>query len=93
MPASLRYSAPRVRTTAVFPLKVVTQLGEGMEHAPNQFMTPTLEPETVAEEIAAALNSGLSQHLLMPAIANVIPWLRVMPDWVRRVVAVVSSAS
>lgn len=61
-----------------------------MEHSPNQFMTPTLEAETVAEKIAEALNSGLSQHLLMPATANMIPWLRVFPDWTRRIIAVVS---
>jgi len=55
-----------------------------MDAAPNQFFAPTLEPEFVAEQIADALNSGLSQFIMLPALANLIPWLRVWPDWMKR---------
>ncbi|KAN0065245.1 hypothetical protein ACQY0O_001742 [Thecaphora frezii] len=83
-----RYGAPRVRTTLVAPTKVRTAMGNGMEDASNPFLTPTLEPVQVAQQVVAALDSGLSQHIMTPHFANLLPWLRVLPDWYRRLLSV-----
>lgn len=82
-----RYNAPRVRTTLVAPTKVRTALGDGMEDHADPFFTPVLEPVQVAEKVVAALDSGLSQHLMLPFFANLLPLLRMMPDWYRRLLA------
>lgn len=84
-----RYNAPRVRTTLVAPTKVRTALGDGMEDHADPFFTPVLMPVQVAQKIVAALDSGLSQHMMLPAFASLLPWLRALPDWYRRLVAVV----
>ncbi|SPO41239.1 related to retinal short-chain dehydrogenase/reductase [Pseudozyma flocculosa] len=75
-----RYSAPRVRTTLVAPTKVRTALGDGMEDHTDPFFTPVLEPVQVARQIVGALDSGLSQHIMTPHFANLLPWLRALPD-------------
>lgn len=82
-----RYGAPRVRTTLVAPTKVRTALGDGMEDHADPFFTPVLEPIQVAQAVVHALDSGLSQHLMLPAFANLLPLLRMMPDWYRRLLA------
>ncbi|PWZ00066.1 NAD(P)-binding protein [Testicularia cyperi] len=84
-----RYNAPKVRTTLVAPTKVRTALGDGMEDHADPFFTPNLEPIQVATKVVGALDSGLSQHMMLPAFANLLPWLRAFPDWYRRLVAVV----
>lgn len=84
-----RYNAPRVRTTLVAPTKVRTALGDGMEDHADPFFTPVLMPVQVAQKIVDALDSGLSQHMMLPAFAELLPWLRALPDWYRRLVAVV----
>ncbi|CDR88338.1 related to retinal short-chain dehydrogenase/reductase [Sporisorium scitamineum] len=86
-----RYNAPRVRTTLVAPTKVRTALGDGMEDHADPFFTPVLEPIQVAEKVVWTLDSGLSQHLLLPAFANLLPWIRAAPDWFRRGLAVLDN--
>ncbi|CDW99061.1 hypothetical protein [Sporisorium scitamineum] len=76
-----RFNAPRVRTSLVAPTKVRTALGDGMEDRADPFFTPVLEPVQVAEKLVWALDSGLSQHMILPAFANLLPFLRAGPDW------------
>lgn len=86
-----RYNAPRVRTTLVAPTKVRTALGDGMEDHADPFFTPVLEPIQVAEKVVWTLDSGLSQHLMLPGFANLLPWIRALPDWFRRLLAVLDN--
>lgn len=86
-----RYNAPRVRTTLVAPTKVRTALGDGMEDHADPFFTPVLEPIQVAERVVWSLDSGLSQHLMLPGFANLLPLLRTAPDWFRRLLAVLDN--
>lgn len=87
-----RYNAPRVRTTLVAPTKVRTALGDGMEDHADPFFTPVLEPVQVAEKVVWSLDSGLSQHLLLPGFANLLPWIRALPDWFRRLLAILDNS-
>ncbi|SNX85110.1 related to retinal short-chain dehydrogenase/reductase [Melanopsichium pennsylvanicum] len=86
-----RYNAPRVRTTLVAPTKVRTALGDGMEDHADPFFTPVLEPIQVARKVVWSLDSGLSQHLMLPGFANLLPWIRCAPDWFRRLLAVLDN--
>ncbi len=86
-----RLQRPRVRTTLVAPTKVRTALGDGMEDHADPFFTPVLEPIQVAEKIVWSLDSGLSQHLMLPNFANLLPLLRMAPDWFRRLLAVLDN--
>lgn len=86
-----RYNAPRVRTSLVAPTKVRTALGDGMEDHADPFFTPVLEPTQVAEQIVWSLDSGLSQHLMLPGFAVILPWIRAAPDWFRRLLAVIDN--
>lgn len=82
-----RYNAPKVRTSVVCPLKVSTQMGDAMRDQDTQFLVPTLDPKSLAEEMVKVLESGLSAHLVTPLFAQLIlPGLRGMPDWFRWVV-------
>lgn len=86
-----RYNAPRVRTTLVAPTKVRTALGDGMEDHADPFFTPVLEPVQVAQKVVWTLDSGLSQHLMLPGFANLLPLIRAAPDWFRRLLAVLDN--
>lgn len=77
------YKCPNVRTTLVTPLKVNTLLGHALSSSKQQFLTPDLEPIDVAVEIVDALDSGESQNIAMPAICNLLPLARALPDYVR----------
>lgn len=81
-----RYFSPKVRTSICCPTKVRTALGDGMEDHAMPFFTPNLEAIQVGRAIVGALDSGLSQYLIMPEFARVLPWLRAMPDWMRRII-------
>lgn len=63
------------------------------EDHPDPFFTPVLEPVQVAQKIVDAYESGLSQHIIAPMLMNMLPWLRVMPDWMKRIIAIVSVMS
>lgn len=55
-----------------------------MADHPNQFLTPTLLPETVARRIVGAIDKGLSEHLMMPGYTEILPLLRGIPSWMKR---------
>ncbi|WFC97353.1 hypothetical protein MYAM1_000063 [Malassezia yamatoensis] len=77
------YKAPRVRTTVVTPTKVRTKLGHALKDAHNGFIVPTLEPIEVAQAMADALDSGLSQNISQPLATKLLMFVRAMPDWYR----------
>lgn len=87
-----RHRATNVRTTIVCPTKVATKLGATLADHPNQFITPTLLPETVARRVMRSLENGLSEHLMMPAFAEILPAMRGVPIWLKRFVELVRAS-
>ncbi|KAK0541475.1 hypothetical protein OC835_000124 [Tilletia horrida] len=81
-----RYKSRRVRASVFLPTKVQTALGEGMEDHPDPFFTPTLSPVQCAEWIVDAFDRGLSEHIIAPNVMGMLPWMRVVPPYVRRFV-------
>ncbi|KAL9933467.1 hypothetical protein V8E36_007643 [Tilletia maclaganii] len=79
-----RYKARKVRASVFLPTKVQTAMGEGMEDQPDPFFTPTLSPIQCAEWIVDAFDKGLSQHIIAPGFMSTLPWMRVVPPYVRR---------
>lgn len=79
-----RYFAPRVRTSIIAPTKVRTALGDGMEDHKMPFFHPNLEPFELGRTIVGAIDSGLSQYLVMPGLMKLLPFIRAAPDWFRR---------
>lgn len=79
-----RYFAPRVRATIVAPTKVRTALGDGMEDHELPFLHPVLDPYQVGRRVLEAVDSGLSQYLVLPRLMQPLPGLRGFPDWLRR---------
>ncbi|CAD6886459.1 unnamed protein product [Tilletia laevis] len=79
-----RYKAPRVRASVFLPTKVATALGEGMEDQPDPFFTPTLSPIQCAEWIVDSFDRGLSEHIIAPSFMSMLPWMRVVPPYMRR---------
>ncbi|KAE8269854.1 hypothetical protein A4X09_0g2487 [Tilletia walkeri] len=84
-----RYKANRVRASVFLPTKVATALGEGMEDHPDPFFTPTLSPVQCGEWIADAFDRGLSEHIIAPNVMAMLPWMRVVPPYVRRHIEIV----
>lgn len=82
-----------MRTSLCAPTKVQTTLGNSMESHEMPFLHPTLEPIQVARNMVEALDSGLSHYMVMPGFMKVLPLLRGMPYWFRRVVDEVSVAT
>ncbi|WFD39049.1 uncharacterized protein MJAP1_002019 [Malassezia japonica] len=83
------YKAPRVRTSIVTPTKVRTLLGHALKDTDNAFISPTLEPVQVAEAVVGAVNSGLSQAISQPLMTKLLPFVRAMPDWYRKLIEIV----
>lgn len=84
-----RYNAPRVRASIVGPTKVRTSLGDGMEDHKMPFLHPTLEAWEVARSIVSAFDSGLSHYMVLPGSMKILPAVRCMPDWGRRIVELI----
>lgn len=83
-----RYGARKVRASICTPTKVRTALGDGMEDHKMPFFTPNLMPIQVGRAIVGALDSGLSHYVIMPEFARILPWMRAVPDWTKRMVQV-----
>lgn len=76
-----RYNAPKVRTVVVTPGFTRTSLFQGW-NGKNNFMTPLLEVETVAEEIVKKILTGTSGQLVLPGSGNMIAvHMRSLPYW------------
>lgn len=86
--------ATNVRTTVVCPTKVATMLGANLADHPNPFLTPTLLPETVARRIVnGSISKGVGEHLMMPSYTGLLPWMRAVPSWIKRLIELVSFSS
>ncbi|KAK0548981.1 hypothetical protein OC846_000249 [Tilletia horrida] len=83
-----RYKSKRVRTSVFLPTKVQTALGEGMENHPDPFFMPTLSPVQCAEWIVDAFDRGLSEHIIAPNVMGMLPYVRVLPPYIRRFIEV-----
>lgn len=83
-----RYGAPKVRASICTPTKVRTSLGDGMEDHNMPFLTPNLMPIQVGRAMVNAIDSGLSHYIIMPQFMRILPWMRSVPDWVKRIVQI-----
>lgn len=86
---NVRYGARKVRTSLCAPTKVRTAMGDAMEDHSLPFFTPNLMPIQVGRAIVGCLDSGISQYLIMPEFARMLPWMRSVPDWLKRIVQLV----
>jgi all-trans-retinol dehydrogenase (NAD+) len=76
-----RYSAPKVRTILITQGFTKTPLFQGF-HSDDNFMSPSLHPQTVAEGIVKKVLSGESGHVVLPGSSNLIATnLRSFPYW------------
>jgi all-trans-retinol dehydrogenase (NAD+) len=79
-----RYNAPKVRTVLVTQGYTKTPLFEGFKNgAP--FLLPSLEPETVAEEIVEKMLGGRSGHLVLPETGSILAGFRGWASWFQHV--------
>jgi all-trans-retinol dehydrogenase (NAD+) len=75
-----RYNAPKVRTVVINQGYTKTPLFVGYNNEA-KFMAPSLEPETVAEEIVKSVLAGKSGQVLIPGIGSMLALLRGFPHW------------
>lgn len=79
------YNATGVRTSAICPLRVETELTKGtMASSSNQFMVPDQTIDGVAKRIVNVLESDKSTVVLSPAFMNVLVHVRSWPAWFQR---------
>ena len=78
--AELSGTAPRVRTVLVCQGHSRTLLFDGYDTG-NQFLVPTLEPETVAEAVCAQVFAGRSGQVNLPILGGLSAALRALPYW------------
>ena len=93
-PLLRRYKAPRVRTTVVTPGHIRTPLFADVKtSALAAFLSPTLEPQAVAQAMVDALERQESSHIAMPFYAHSAPLLKTLPSFLRDLAQWVSQAS
>ncbi|CRG90473.1 Estradiol 17-beta-dehydrogenase 11 [Talaromyces islandicus] len=79
----MRYRAPRVRTVLVTPAYAKTFVTRDMDPQ-NSFVSPLLEPETVAEAVVNQVLSGQSGYVGVSAAADLVTFnLRCLPLWIQ----------
>jgi hypothetical protein len=77
----MRYKAPRVRTVLVTPAYAKTFVTRDMDPQ-DSFISPLLEPETVAEAVVNQVLSGQSGYVGVSAAADLITFnLRSLHLW------------
>ncbi|KJZ78409.1 hypothetical protein HIM_02447 [Hirsutella minnesotensis 3608] len=74
------YNAPKVRTVLAHPGHVKTSLFEGFSQG-SSFMTPSLEPDSIAEAVVKQVLAGRSARIILPSGSASAAALRVLPDW------------
>jgi all-trans-retinol dehydrogenase (NAD+) len=77
-----RYNAPKVRTVVINQGYTKTALFQGY-HNNSKFLMPTLEPETVAEEIVKQILKGMSGQVILPGYANTLTYFKGFPHFMQ----------
>jgi all-trans-retinol dehydrogenase (NAD+) len=77
------YNAPKVRTVVVNQGYTKTALFQGYRND-SKFLMPTLEVETVSDEIAKAILAGRSAHVVLPGFANLLTLFKGFPSWMQK---------
>src|ERR1700709_1122977 len=75
-----RYNAPKVRTVVINQGYTKTPLFQGYNNTA-KFLLPSLEPETVAEEIVKKVLAGKSGQVIIPGAGGLLTLLRGFPHW------------
>ncbi|KAF7872632.1 hypothetical protein EAF04_003549 [Stromatinia cepivora] len=75
-----KYHAPRVRTILINQGYTKTTLFQGYKND-STFLLPTLEVDTVAEEIVKKILKGKSAQGIYPGFGVSLTWLRALPGW------------
>jgi all-trans-retinol dehydrogenase (NAD+) len=74
------YAAPKVRTICINQGYTKTALFQGYTND-SPFLMPTMEVETVAEDIVKQILTGKSGQVIIPGFANTLATFRGMPHW------------
>jgi short-subunit dehydrogenase len=80
-----RYNAPEIRTTVVHPIYVRTPLCDSFAKALEKSGAFQLSPDTVGNEIVAAVLSGSSRQIILPRTLALSSALRAFPWWFQEV--------
>jgi all-trans-retinol dehydrogenase (NAD+) len=75
-----RFNAPKVRTVVINQGYTKTPLFQGYNND-SKFLVPSLEPETVAEEIVKKVLKGSSGQVIIPGFGVTLAFLRGFPHW------------
>lgn len=75
-----KYHAPKVRTILINQGYTKTALFQGYKND-STFLLPTLEVDTVAEEIVKKILKGKSGQGIYPGFGVSLTWLRALPGW------------
>jgi all-trans-retinol dehydrogenase (NAD+) len=77
-----RYNAPKVRTVVINQGYTKTALFQGYRND-SKFLMPTLEPETVAEEIVKKVLTGTSGQVILPGFGSWLALFKGFPHWMQ----------
>lgn len=91
-----RYKCPQIRTTLVTPGHILTPMFKTLT-TPNsslyKFFLPSIPPIVVVKRIIAALDEQYSQTIMLPFYANFLPYLPLLPSFLRDLFVWVSQAN
>ncbi|TFY72993.1 hypothetical protein EVG20_g39 [Dentipellis fragilis] len=80
------YDAPGVRTTLLLPGHILTPLFSTVRLPSSwlyKFFVPSVAPVDVAKKVIAALDEQHSQTIYLPFYANFVPYLKIVPSFIR----------
>ncbi|KAH8094873.1 retinal short-chain dehydrogenase/reductase [Cristinia sonorae] len=81
-----QYRVPSIRTTLIVAGHILTPMFSTVNLPQNwfyKFFVPSLAPVTVAKAVIAALDEQHSRVLYMPFYVNFVPFLTLMPSFIR----------
>jgi len=81
-----RYQCPEIRTTLVCPGHVHTRMFQNVATPTSaffRFFCPSLQPVSVVKRIIASIDDRHSQKILLPFYVNFIPFVQMLPSFLR----------
>ncbi|KAI0796923.1 retinal short-chain dehydrogenase/reductase [Abortiporus biennis] len=81
-----QYKAKSVRTTLVVAGHILTRMFSTVQLRESwlfKFFVPSIQPVTIAKAVISALDEQHSQIIYLPFYANFVPFLAIMPSFVR----------